>query len=457
MTGGWAGRPSGRTDRPISGHRRVRSDGRPHQPLPTGCDACHRELVDQGSSIPSSAAAAVEGAEPSLTAAGVLVDLATATASLPMVGRWLRPLGPATAMGLWGYRHVPGWAMASARAMTPSAVITRSRAIRGAPGVYERALIDTLVATRASLDAGRPALRRTRGPLTASALHHRYVTRAGVPYGPDPAHRLDVWHRRDLAAGSRAPVLVYFPGGGWVYGSRRFQAHQMLAHLAEQGWVCLSADYRVAPHHPWPAHILDAKRVIAWARAHAAEYGGDPGFVAVSGCSAGGHLATLAGLTANDPAFQPDMPGVDTSVEAVVSIYGRYDWEDRAGDERARFMAFLERVVVQRPQASAPEIFRAASPLARLHPDAPPFLAIHGAKDTIIPVAQAREFVAALRGISRQPVVYAELPGAQHGFDLINNRRTVSTAEAVARFLHAARAGGGSRPWTPAGRLRAAS
>jgi acetyl esterase/lipase len=384
--------------------------------------------------------------EDPLGAAGVLMDLATATASLPVVGRWLRPLGPATAMGIWGYRHLPAFAATSARGLTPGAVMSRARAVRGAAEVYERALIDTLVASRTGPDAGRPGRWSVLSPLTITGLHHRYAVQTGIPYGPDPAHRLDIWRRRDLPVNAAAPVLLYFPGGGWVYGSRRLQAHQMLAHLADQGWVCVSADYRVAPHHPWPAHIHDVKRAIAWTKGSVAGYGGDPGFLAVSGCSAGGHLASLAGLTANDPAFQPDVPGVDTSVDAVVSIYGRYDWEGRVGEERSRFMAFLERVVVQRRQAAVPETFRAASPIARVHLDAPPFLVIHGLADTIIPVAQAREFVSALRGVSKAPVVYAELPGAGHGFDLVHNERTAVTAAAVQRFLEAVR----STPRRPA-------
>lgn len=442
--------PDGRSTRSNPVERAAACDGRSQRALPPGCDGCHCEVVDHGSSasevatgarVRDPAVAVTPPIVSSLGSAGLLVDLATATASLPVVGRWLRPLGAATAMGVWGYRHVPGWAVASARAVTPGAVVARSRAVRGAAGVYERALIDTLVAARTCSQVAPRAGTGALGPLSAAALRRRYVTASRVAYGPDPAHRLDVWRRRDLPAGSAAPVLVYFPGGGWVYGSRRWQAHRMLAHLAQQGWVCLSADYRVAPHHPWPAHIQDVKRAIAWARTRAAEHGGDPEFVAVAGCSAGGHLATLAGLTANDPDYQPDFPDADTSVDAVVSIYGRYDWEDRGGQERARFMAFLERVVVQRQQSVAPEVFRAASPLARLHPDAPPFLVIHGVRDTIIPVVQAREFVTALRAVSTSAVVYAELPGAQHGFDLIDNQRTASTAAAVARFLHAVRTG----------------
>src|SRR5258708_31579343 len=115
-----------------------------------------------------------------------------------------------------------------------------------------------------------------------------------------------------------------------------------MSHLAEMGWVCLSIDYRVAPHDRWTAHITDVKTAIAWARANVDKFGGDRNFVAIAGTSAGGHLAALAGLTPNDAEYQVDLPeGSDTSVDAVVGIYGRYDWEDRSTVERARFLHFL--------------------------------------------------------------------------------------------------------------------
>ena len=125
--------------------------------------------------------------------------------------------------------------------------------------------------------------------------------------------------------------------------------------LAEQGWVCLAIDYRVAPNHRWPRHITDVKTAIAWARANVDKFGGDRNFVAVAGCSAGGHLSALAGLTPDDPQYEAKLPeGADSSVDAVVGIYGRYDWEDRSTPERARFVEFLERVVVQRSDRPSP-------------------------------------------------------------------------------------------------------
>ena len=135
--------------------------------------------------------------------------------------------------------------------------------------------------------------------------------------------------------------------------------------------------------------------------------------------------------------MQGDLPeGSDTSVDAVVGIYGRYDWEDRSTVERVRFVDFLERVVVRRKIAKHPDVFRKASPIARVHADAPPFLVVHGTGDSVIPVAQARSFVERLAAASRSVVSYVELPGAGHGFDMIDGARTGAVSTAIGLFLN---------------------
>jgi acetyl esterase/lipase len=265
--------------------------------------------------------------------------------------------------------------------------------------------------------------------------HRRYLHRSSVRYGKHPVQLLDVWRRKDLPV-RPAPVLIFVPGGAWVHGGRQLQGYALMSRLAEMGWICLSVQYRVSPHHRWPSHITDVKTAIAWARANVDKFGGDRNFIAVAGCSAGGHLSALAGLTANDPEMQTELPpGSDTSVDAVVGIYGRYDWEDRSTVERDRFVDFLERVVVKRRIDRHPKVFRDASPIARIHPDAPPFLVIHGSSDTVIPVAQARSFVERLRSISLSVVSYVELPGAGHGFDMTDGARTGATSTAIGLFL----------------------
>jgi acetyl esterase/lipase len=262
------------------------------------------------------------------------------------------------------------------------------------------------------------------------------VYRSSVRYGPRPTQLLDVWRPKELSA-EPAPVLIFVPGGAWVHGSRMLQGYALMSHLAERGWVCLSIDYRVAPQHKWPAHLVDVKTAIAWARANVDKFGGDRDFVAIAGASAGGHLASLAGLTGNAPEFQEELPeGSDTSVDAVVGIYGRYDWEDRSTEERMRFVDFLERFVVGHKIDDRPEVFRDASPIARVHPDAPPFLVVHGTGDSVIPVEQARAFVERLRAVSRSAVSYVELPGAGHAFDMTDGARTGSASMGIGLFLN---------------------
>ena len=92
--------------------------------------------------------------------------------------------------------------------------------------------------------------------------------------------------------------------------------------------------------------------------------------------------------------------------------------------------------MVKRKIDRHPDLFRNASPIARVHPDAPPFLVIHGSGDTIIPVEQARSFVDTLRGVSHSTVSYVELPGAGHGFDMTDGARTGAMATAIGLFLN---------------------
>ncbi|OBC14535.1 esterase [Mycobacterium sp. 852013-50091_SCH5140682] len=357
-----------------------------------------------------------------------------ASASLPVVGKHLEPLGAMAAMGVWGFRHMPDFFASSAKSrLTPGNAQVR-KAERDMTNSIAQAALRGVV-TPADLDIDWPA-QRPMPPLCNTLEYRRDVYRTSVRYGDSPTQLLDVWRPKHLPS-EPAPVLLFVPGGAWVHGSRMLQGYALMSHLAQRGWVCLSIDYRVAPHHRWPRHITDVKAAIAWARANVDKFGGDRSFVAVAGCSAGGHLAALAGLTPNHPDLQGALPdGSDTSVDAVVGIYGRYDWEDRSTEERVRFVNFLERVVVGRRIDRHPEIYRLASPIAQIHRDAPPFLVVHGTGDSVIPVAQARTFVDRLKAVSQSPVSYIELPGAGHAFDMTDGARTGSIATAIGLFLN---------------------
>ncbi|AXO22862.1 alpha/beta hydrolase [Mycobacterium avium] len=274
-------------------------------------------------------------------------------------------------------------------------------------------------------------------PLGNIVARRRYVEKTNVvSYGPHGrANLADIWRRRDLPRDGKAPVLLQVPGGAWAIGMRRPQAYPLMSHLAARGWVCVSIGYRVSPRHTWPDHIVDVKRALAWVKENIARYGGDPNFVAITGGSAGGHLCSLAALTPNDPKYQPGFEDADTSVVAAVPVYGRYDWFTTEGEGRREFVQLLEKFVVKKRFATHRDIYVDASPIRRLRADAPPFFVLHGRDDSLIPVGEAQEFVEELRAVSKSPVAYAELPHAQHAFDIFSSPRAHRSAEAVARFL----------------------
>ena len=283
-----------------------------------------------------------------------------------------------------------------------------------------------------------------------------------IPYSEVSGRlKLDVYVARDRPTG--APTLLQVHGGAWVIGDKKEQGRPLMLHLAKQGWVCFAPNYRLSPRATFPDHLIDVKRAIAWIREHGAEYGADPGFLVLTGGSAGGHLTTLAAMTQNDPAYQPGFEDADTSVQGCIPYYGVYDLAAETGTTAAkvRKRTLLAKRVLKTRDESA---FIAASPLSLLasprpsphdqrnphgsfsaqntHGDSvdqgtrglPAFFVVHGRNDTLVPVEEARLLVERLREQSDQPVVYLELPGTQHAFDVFPSIRSDHVVRAVGRF-----------------------
>lgn len=257
-----------------------------------------------------------------------------------------------------------------------------------------------------------------------------------ISYG-DAGERnlLDIYRPREARAGG-CPVLLQVHGGGWYTGHKQQQALPLLHHLSRRGWICVSINYRLSPDHKFPAHIVDVKKAIGWIKAHIAEYGGDPSFIAITGGSAGGHLTSLAALTPNAPEYQPGFVEVDTTVQAAVPLYGVYDFTDRDGkDLNAALRGFLAEQIMPGPLHEYQELWNDASPVTRVHVNAPPFFIIHGAADVMTSWEVARDFSVHLEQASDHPVAHAELPGAQHGFDGFHSVRTSYLVNHITDFL----------------------
>lgn len=299
--------------------------------------------------------------------------------------------------------------------------------------VLERALATSMPAGfRSEIVPQRAAMLRTKVPFTEWLRPLRFDTDGietigDLEYGPHGAlNTLDVMRGAGSGA-SPQPVLLHIHGGGLMFGRKNFEALPLLHHLARRGWIIVTINYRLSPAAKWPAHIEDAKRALAWIREHIAEWGGDPGFVAVTGGSAGGLLSGLLALTANEPRWQPGFEAIDTSVQAAVPLYTGYDVRDKT-------LVHLASQVMSRAEADDPVLWADASPVEHVRPDAPPFFIVNGTLDALVPIEEARSFVKRLAPVSQSPVVYAELQ-ASHGFDAQHSLRAEHAVDAVHCFL----------------------
>lgn len=272
--------------------------------------------------------------------------------------------------------------------------------------LIRRALPASAVAAAAVRAAGIDALSPRRSAwhtaLTPLPFRPRSVQRVrNLRYGVHRRHRLDVLCRRDRPTGG--PVLVYLHGGGYSSGSKNWEGRGLLHHLARQGWVCVSATYRLRPGAGFEEHLADARSVMAWARAHAGEYGADASTVVMSGSSAGAHLTSLHALGA-PPEERP---------AAAVCLYGYFGrYYGRTAEEDV-----------------------VSTPLALDASGAPPFLIAHGSLDSNTSPADARDLARRLRAGSPNPVVHVELPGGQHAFDMVSSWRTTAVIAAVDALL----------------------
>jgi acetyl esterase/lipase len=259
-----------------------------------------------------------------------------------------------------------------------------------------------------------------------------------VPYGDAGAgirNQLDLYVARVRPAA--APVLLYIHGGAWTHGKKDQQGLPIVYHFASRGWLCVEPNYRLCPDATFPEPIVDIKRAIAWVHEHAHEFGGDPQQIFLTGGSAGGHLSALAALTINDPTLQPGFEDADTSVVAAMPLYGDYDWLD-SHQERAergldRSKYFADKIVKCSIDANR-AVWEQGSPVLHVRADAPPFFVVHGARDTMLLVEDARHFTDTLGSVSRSPVAYAELPGAQHAFDGFQSVRCGSVINGMEWF-----------------------
>lgn len=201
------------------------------------------------------------------------------------------------------------------------------------------------------------------------------------------------------------PVLILIHGGGWTGGDKAGDIAPLLSPLAAAGFTCVSINYRLAPHHRWPACRDDVLAAIRWLKAHAAKFKGDPARIALVGYSAGGHLAAFAATVVDDSA----------RVQAVVGLAPLTDFEQEL-PKRGNVLGRAQQGLLNRAAELTPEslgLLRAISPVNHLRPGLPPFLLVHGDADQSVPFEQSVAFQVKLRALGVRCELL-RLPGAPH-------------------------------------------
>jgi acetyl esterase/lipase len=227
-----------------------------------------------------------------------------------------------------------------------------------------------------------------------------FAAPGGVPL------RLDVYQP---AAPGPHPVVVQIYGGAWQRGVPA-ENGAFAACLAAAGTVVFAIDYRHAPRWRWPAQLEDVRTALAWIRAHARRFGGDPARLVLLGRSAGAHLAMLA-------AYEPGAP----PVKGVVNLYGPVDLTSgyrHPPRPDPLDVRRVEEALMGGPPDDMPDRYRDASPITHVSPRSPPTLLIYGARDHIVPPrfgAALHERLAAAGAVA----VLLQLPWADHAFDAV--------------------------------------
>ncbi|CAO3632034.1 unnamed protein product [Cunninghamella blakesleeana] len=230
------------------------------------------------------------------------------------------------------------------------------------------------------------------------------------------------------------PTLIHIHGGAWVKGTKNiFYPHEKLL-VSEDDWVVVNIAYRLAPKNPYPTHLFDVKRAIRWVKTNIDKFGGDPNFIVLSGDSAGGHLAAMAMLTANDPKWQPGFESIDTSIRGLISFNGALDIQS----DELRKNFFTHKVAMQ--DKIDQDFLNNHSPLyliqqPEMEKKLVPSLIFAGQRDGIVDFSIGLNFKAAFkRATSNVKCQLIVFPAAHHVWYIFWSSRSFYGAQLVQAY-----------------------
>jgi acetyl esterase/lipase len=238
-----------------------------------------------------------------------------------------------------------------------------------------------------------------------------------LAYGSDPKQTLDI-HPPGVKTKSGIPVLIYFHGGGWISADKS-NYNGICARLAQNGFLVVNVNYRLAPRHRFPAQLQDVAQAVAWIRRNVAAHGGDHNRIVMVGDSAGAQLASWYASALHKPELFAQA-GIDADisemrVQGLLLFYGVFDFETVL-DTRFPFIKTYARSFL----GAEPERYRAnarlASPIRHIVRDLPPVFLCAGEKDKLFPQTVAYANALKDEGVDCRTLLFSRDHLAHHGF-----------------------------------------
>jgi acetyl esterase/lipase len=255
------------------------------------------------------------------------------------------------------------------------------------------------------------------------------VLKGNIPYNGDTLqkHLLDIYLPANVK--DKVPLVIFIHGGGWLGNDKYDDMGYMkktVAEIVASGFALASIDYRFSTQAVFPAQIQDCNRAISFLYDNARKYGLDINRFAVIGFSAGGHLASLVGLSANNNVKAFTMPGTSKlfTFKGVVDFYGPSELILFPGNDNEKSP---EGLLIGAAPLVRPDLAKAASPVTYVDKGDPPFLIIHGEKDQLVSPKQSRLLSAWLNlaGVSNELIIVKDAPHFGEMFDTDEIRNKV--------------------------------
>uniref|UniRef100_UPI004048B3A0 alpha/beta hydrolase fold domain-containing protein n=1 Tax=Mariniflexile sp. TaxID=1979402 RepID=UPI004048B3A0 len=207
------------------------------------------------------------------------------------------------------------------------------------------------------------------------------------------------------------PAVLLIHGGGWLTGSKENE-RVIAQHLAENGYVAISVEYRLGFEAPYPAGIIDIKDAIRWMRKKSKKYRINPDKIAVLGASSGAQMATLIGVTPNSSIYENDT-SISDEVQAIINVDGIVSFiHPEAGEEGTMAAIWLGG-----SREESWKNWKEASPLEYVNENTPPILFINSAQSRFH--AGRDDMIAILNKYSIYNEVYT-IPDTPHSFWLMH-------------------------------------